>query len=199
MNTQPASLPTAPILNRLKLETADLHRQVEERFRILDPALTRQGYVLKLERLLGLHQPLEMLIESWRDRLDIDWDARRKAHLLRADLEYLGRTPAEIAQLPCCKALPELSDLGAVLGCVYVLEGSTLGGRMIARHLAQHLGVVPGQGASFFSAYGEALMPRWRSFQQRLAELATSETPEDRIIDGARATFISFGDWMAEA
>ena len=199
MNTQPASLPTAPILNRLKLETADLHRQVEERFRILDPALTRQGYVLKLERLLGLHQPLEMLIEPWRDRLAIDWDDRRKAHLLRADLEYLGRTPVEIAQLPCCKALPELSDLGTVLGCVYVLEGSTLGGRMIARHLAQHLGVVPGQGASFFSSYGDELMPRWRSFQQRLAELANSATPEDRIIDGARATFISFGDWMADA
>lgn len=199
MNMEPASPPTAPILNRLKLETADLHQRVENRFRIMDPTLTRQGYVLKLERLLGFHQPLETLIEPWRDRLAIDWDARRKAHLLRADLEFLGRTPAEIAQLPCCKALPELTDLGAVLGCVYVLEGSTLGGRMIAGHLAQHLGVVPGQGASFFSPYGDELMPRWRSFQQRLAELANSATPEDRIIDGARATFISFGDWMADA
>ena len=199
MNMEPANPPTAPILTRLKLETADLHQRVENRFRILDPTLTRTGYALKLERLLGFHQPLETLIEPWRDRLAIDWDARRKAHLLRADLEFLGRTPAEIAQLPCCKALPELTDLGAVLGCVYVLEGSTLGGRMIARHLAQHLGVVPGQGASFFSPYGDELMPRWRSFQQHLAELANSATPEDRIIDGARATFTCFGDWMADA
>jgi heme oxygenase len=199
MNTEPANPPTAPIQNRLKVETAELHQQVEERFRILDPALTRLGYVLKLERLLGLHQPLETRIEQWRDRLAIDWEARRKAHLLQADLEFLGITPAEIAQLPWCTELPELSDLGAALGCLYVLEGSTLGGRMIAKHLAQHLGVVPGQGASFFSPYGEALMPRWRSFQQRLVELANSATLEDRIVDSARATFNSFGHWMADA
>jgi heme oxygenase len=191
--------PIAPVLIRLKRDTADLHQQVEHRFRILDPALTRQGYVQKLERLLGLHRPLEALIEPWGDRLVIDWDARRKTHLLQADLEFLGKTPAEIAQLPHCEALPSLDDLGAVLGCLYVLEGSTLGGRMIAGHLAQHLGVVPGQGASFFSSYGEALMPRWRSFQHRLAELATSAAMEDRIVQSAQATFTSFGNWMAAA
>ena len=198
MNPEQVKPPIAPILIRLKRDTADLHRQVEDRFRILDPALTRQGYVQKLERLLGLHQPLEALIEPWGDRLDIDWDARRKTPLLQADLEFLGKTPAEIAQLPHCKALPVIDDLGAILGCLYVLEGSTLGGRMIARHLAQHLDVAPGQGASFFSSYGEALMPRWRHFQQRLAELATSAVMEDRIVDSARATFTSFGNWMAD-
>ena len=199
MTPEQVNPPIAPILIRLKQDTADLHQQVEDRFRILDPTLTRQGYVQKLERLLGLHQPLEALIEPWGDGLAIDWDARRKTHLLRADLEFLGRTPAEIAQLPRCEALPTIDDLGAVLGCLYVLEGSTLGGRMIAGHLAQHLGIVAGQGASFFSSYGEALMPRWRSFQQRLAELATSAAMEDRIAESARATFTSFGNWMADA
>ena len=199
MTQEQVTHPIALILTRLKLETAALHQQVEDRFRILDLTLTRQGYVQKLERLLGLHQPLEALIEPWADRLAIDWDGRRKTHLLQADLEFLGRTPGEIAQLPNCAALPELNDLSAVLGCLYVLEGSTLGGRTIAKHLAQHLGVVPGQGASFFSSYGEALMPRWRSFQQRVTELATSAAMEDRIVQSAQATFTSFGNWMADA
>jgi hypothetical protein len=32
-----------------------------------------------------------------------------------------------------------------------------------------------------------------------LAELATSAAMEDRIAESARATFTSFGNWMADA
>jgi heme oxygenase len=45
-----------------------------------------------------------------------------------------------------------------------VLEGATLGGKLIARDARQRLGVTPEAGAAFFAAYGSAAATRWRAF-----------------------------------
>jgi len=58
------------------------------------------------------------------------------------------------------EALPQLASLGRAFGVLYVLEGSTLGGRHIALALEKRLGLTAGNGAMFFNAYGDLLMPR---------------------------------------
>jgi heme oxygenase len=52
----------------------------------------------------------------------------------------------------------------SVVGALYVLEGSTLGGQVIARQLAESIGVSPGQGASFFYGHGEQTQAHWKDF-----------------------------------
>ena len=55
-----------------------------------------------LERLLGVHLPLEAALDRlWlAGGLEVSWPPRRRAHLIRADLRAIGRTPAQVAAIP---------------------------------------------------------------------------------------------------
>lgn len=127
-----AVAPPLGILERIKHETLPQHKRLERVFRILDPDLTREDYRYWLERLYGLHAGFEAAIEPWAATLDIDWASRRKAAWLRRDLLSLGRSEAELDGIALREALPQLASLGRAFGVLYVLEGSTLGGRHIA-------------------------------------------------------------------
>jgi heme oxygenase len=186
----------APILGRIKAETAGHHRRIERQFGILDPHLSLDDYRLWLERLFGFHSPLEARVDAWASALAVDWDGRRKTPLLRADLSFLGLDDPAIAELPLCRDLPALPDLGSVFGVLYVVEGSTLGGRIIARHLRERLAVQAGAGASFFSGYGADLDARWQAFRRRLTEAASSPDIEARMVIAARDTFDALGRWL---
>jgi heme oxygenase len=59
-----------------------------------------------------------------------DWPERRRSQLLRDDLAALE------APLPAPETAPELVGAPAILGAVYVVEGSRLGGAMLRRGLA---------------------------------------------------------------
>ena len=74
------------ILQRLKFETAPYHRQVEQRFKILDPQLSLDSYINWLSRLYGYYEPFERMIEPWSSELALDWSCRRKSPLLVRDL-----------------------------------------------------------------------------------------------------------------
>ncbi len=62
-----------------------------------------------------------------------DWPQRQRASALRADLDALGVTSP-----PALPASPLHGD-GALWGAAYVLEGSRLGGAVLARRLAAGL------------------------------------------------------------
>ena len=188
--------PPPGILERIKHETLPQHKSLERAFRILDPGLTREDYRYWLERLHGLHAGLEAAIDPWSEALDIDWESRRKTPWLRRDLQALGRSEAELDGIPICDALPALDSLGRAFGVLYVLEGSTLGGRLIAQALEKRLGLTAASGAAFFNAYGDQLLPRWQGFRQRLAAAATTQAVEQQMIGAARETFEAFEHWL---
>lgn len=191
------SRPEPALWQRLKTATADHHRRIEERFGILDPGLTRADYRFWLERLYGFYAPLESALEPWAGPMAIDWQARRKTAWLRADLAHLGHDPDAIAGLPVCTALPAVGDLAAAFGVAYVLEGATLGGRIIARRLRGRLGVDAAGGAAFFTAYGDDVDVRWAAFRQRLAAAVAPLDAERRTIAAACETFDTLGAWLA--
>ncbi|MGY6214427.1 biliverdin-producing heme oxygenase [Methylolobus aquaticus] len=182
--------------NRFKMATAAQHRRVERTFPILEPTLTRADYRFWLARLHGFYGPLEAVLEPWAPEMAIDWPARRKALHLQADLGHLGLSAEAIAALPHCAALPAVGDLAAAFGVTYVLEGATLGGRLIARQLSARLGVAAGAGADFFSAYGDEVDARWLAFRLRLAAAVAAPALEARAIDAACDTFDALGNWL---
>jgi len=187
----------APILALLRTGTASRHERMERTFRIMDPGLTREGYRAWLERLYGFHAPFEAAVSAAAELLDLDWEARRKAPLIRRDLASLGVAPDAIEALPACPDLPRPEGPEALIGALYVFEGSTLGGRHIALHLARTLGLGAESGAGCFAPYGPDPMPRWRAFQARLCALATSPAAEAAILQSACGTFDRFGHWLA--
>jgi heme oxygenase len=182
------------IFHQLKEGTSDIHQRVEERVAIFDAEFDLVRYVQLLERFYGFWAPVETKL-SHSNSLDhpaLDLQSRLKSHLLAADLLILGSNPVT---LPLCGDLPPLDTFSRGLGCLYVLEGSTLGARVISRRIESHLHLRVGSGASFFNAYGEAVGRRWVEFKSFLTTHATPADSEE-IVNSARQAFHSFFDWL---
>ncbi len=112
---------------------------------------TRAGYRDLLARLHGFHATWEHAIGA--QLLDETFLApRRRLALLAADLDHLGLAPAAVAALPQPGAV-RLDGPAAAMGALYVLEGSTLGGQLIGRHIAGLHGFSE-TGLAYYRAHG---------------------------------------------
>lgn len=186
--------PPSDIFERLKEATADIHRQIEERVPIFREDFNLAGYGRLLERFYGYWAPVEtkLLKVPGLNHPELDLLARMKSSLLVEDLRILGRDPAILQR---CDRLPALDTIPRTFGCLYVLEGSTLGARIISKRLAEHLNLREGSGASFFNAYGESSGRRWLEFKRFIATHAQAGQIEE-VIAAARQTFQCFYDWL---
>ena len=187
---------------RLKSETRPHHERTEAQVRLMDADLTPTAYRRHLEALLGFHAPLEASLASLplEQVAGLSIQERWKVSLLEEDLRAFGHDAHSLARLPRCAALPALPGLPEALGCLYVLEGSTLGGQLILRHLRRQFeGAAQPQTFSFFNAYGDVVGPRWRAFGDAVnqaSEAAADEAFDARVVRGAQETFDAFAAWL---
>jgi heme oxygenase len=183
------------ILQRLKSETLPWHQQLEQRVDVMRRLQTAEDYRELLSAFFGFCAPLEEQLAGidWQP-LGIDWQERRKIHLLESDLQRLGVNPVKIRR---CDQLPALGAAELALGCLYVLEGATLGGQYIEKQLAHQLGITPETGGAFFHSYGERRGEMWNAFREVLVRFATTTDREDRIVHAAKETFQKFEEWLA--
>jgi heme oxygenase (biliverdin-IX-beta and delta-forming) len=183
------------VLSSLRASTRAAHEAIERLVPLMSPVLTREVYREYLERALGFYAPIETAIREipdWPVSLPDAW-ARDKVSLISADIHALGGLPTRAA---LCTDLPPLATVADAFGCMYVLEGSTLGACVIARHLKQHLDVGPTTAGAFVHSYGAELGPMWRAFGASL-EGYVSRTGEDRaVLASAGATFAAFTRWL---
>jgi heme oxygenase len=184
------------VLRRLRTETAAEHRAVEETLDLLSPQLTRDRLVDVLDRMHGFWQAAEGGLDTWADTHPADadrigWAGRRRTALFAADLAALGAEPS---------GGPDLPDVGGTdtaLGRLYVLEGSSLGGVFIDRHLAS-LPQLAGAGRlSAFSPYGERTGAMWRAFRTGVRDRIAGGGDADRVVSSARETFGALASWCA--
>lgn len=197
---QPSSedAPSA-ILARLKRETQAEHAAIEQRVDLPRRMSSADAYGRLLARFWGFYAPIEDRLAArpeW-DRCGIDLRPRLKAPVLARDLRALGWPAGVLAALPRCRDLPPLDSFARALGCLYVLEGATLGGQLIAREARRSLGLSAERGCAFFLSYGESVGPMWRAFRGLLAQ-AAAEADDAAIVCGARATFAAFDRWLAQ-
>ena len=186
------------ILDLLRDRTRAAHDRAEEALPLLDPSLDAARYRAILAGFWGFHAALEPRLAAVAELrgLGLDPAERRKLPRLEHDLRTLGEDPA---RLPVADVVPEVEDAAAALGCMYVLEGATLGGRVISRHLAAR-GIGPESGGAFFAGYGVETGEMWKSFSAAIGAYAEAH-PEStgRIIDAADETFALLERWLARA
>jgi heme oxygenase (biliverdin-IX-beta and delta-forming) len=187
------------ILQRLKQDTRIYHQQVEEVVDLQHRLSSREGYRSVLEQFYGFYAPLEGALAGVPGLglvLD-DLVARQKTGLLAGDLGALGMTPSALALLPRCRELPAMGEVAQALGCLYVIEGATLGGQIISRQISAELQLTPVHGAAFFTSYGTETGSMWRRFGAQLSAYATTPERETMIVDAALETFSTLRGWLA--
>ncbi len=174
---------------------------MEAQLPLHESRLTRATYHGLLLRFLGFYAPLEQCLLSGplQPQPEFDYRERLKTPQLEQDLYDAGETPDSLRRAAQCDALPPVSTLAEVLGCLYVIEGATLGGQIIARQLQASLGSTTDYGARFFSGYGAATGSQWKATGAFLSTMAERVDQDDAIVASANATFQSLGRWVAAA
>ena len=187
------------ILQQLRDATRLDHQQLEARINLLERDWSLEFYRALLEKFHGFYAPLEPAIfahPQWQ-QAKFAIESRRKLHWLHSDLQFLGLNTPQIGALPHCKYLPRADTFARALGCAYVLEGSTLGGQIIARHLKTQLNLPP-NGCRFFTAYGAQTGAMWRKFIAVLNAYESSEREQNELLESASATFRALECWLDE-
>lgn len=114
------------------------------------------------------------------------------------DLEFLGLSSRDIEELPRCQKVPLSQTFAQALGCTYVLEGSTLDGQVITRHLRRELGVEIEGASAFFASYGAEVGPMWREFVAVLEAYPFDEAQQNALVKSACDTFEALDEWLCD-
>lgn len=176
------------------------HERIERALDLPAAVGTQQGYVRLLCGFYGFYAPHEACLHRHRQSLaavDVQLSSRVKAPKLRASLQACGLKEDELAALPLCGDLPRLSTWRHALGSLYVLEGSTLGGQIIARTLRMKLQLqADSPQLQFLLPYGTQSGAMWRSFVNALDSINLMPSEEREVVEGATQTFDALERWM---
>lgn len=178
---------------RLRLETRSDHEALDQAVDLIGRPPDFAQYRSLLTRLYGLHSRIEPVLAlvlppsliAHRSRLDA----------LRHDLVGCGIAPDTFHTIAPIDRLPVIANRAAALGVFYVMEGSTLGGQIIARHLATNPAIPTGTYL-YFKAYGDHTGLRWRDACEALNAMSDPDS-DDECVSTAREMFTCLRHWLA--
>lgn len=176
------------ILEKLKEATRSQHEETESVVDVMNRAFDLNDYktlIRNFSRFYAAYEPKLPVAELAAK--GFDYETRRKLPSLQADARALGL----VIDGPEYDQLPDVSSVAKAFGSLYVIEGSTLGGQVISRHLKQHLDLTPENGGAFFNSYGPEVGPRWKEFGAAIRTFAETGEHDDEIVSAAKATFES--------
>jgi heme oxygenase len=179
-----------PFRNILRAATHDVHQRLHlhDGFAaIQNGSIDMASYRRLLIRLHGFYIPFEVASDIGGERSGWLFDDLRS---LGVDLETAGAAGM-------CPDMPFPRTAEARLGALYVVEGSALGGRDLARHLSGLLGPDAVQGRRFFTGRGAGTGEAWRGYLSQLEAHAADPAARPEITKAALETFAVFEHWMA--
>jgi heme oxygenase len=190
------------IMGHLRETTRALHKEAESRplqRSMAKGTLPAGSYVMYLGQLRHLHESLESCLDSvtgshpWLAGLFTD-DRRRVPDLDR-DLAAFGVDPDDVPVLPpTAEFIGRIerltaSDPMALLGPLYVLEGSTNGGKFLARVLERSLRIEDRAGLAYMDPYGDRQPEMWAEFKRLADQVELTPAQRGAVTDAARDTF----------
>ena len=182
------------IANLLRTETAGGHKELESLMyvnEIMNNSLSIEQYKKLLTINYIIHQKLENKLANMLDAnlaSELDMKSRLKLAALEKDLAYWNIDSLTLPGLNFDLFIPEKNN-AEVLGALYVLEGATLGGNMIKRHILANPNFKDEEGGlNYYGVYGDELSAKWKSFVSILND-TVSEADYERCIASANHTF----------
>lgn len=182
------------IANLLRTETAQNHKKLESLMfvnEIMNNSLSIDQYKKLLNINYIIHQKLENELANMLDSViaeQLEMKDRLKLNALTKDLDYWNINSLTLPELAFELFIPE-KNTAEVLGALYVLEGATLGGNVIKRHILANPNFKNHEdGLNYYGVYGEELSTKWKNFVSVLNE-RVEEADYKRCINSANQTF----------
>ena len=168
---------------RFKEATKELHRQVEEenlaRY-IMDHTIDLETYRLLLFQNYLAYKTTERAIAVY-----IDGYKGNKHQQLEKDLKHFEVPEISLDTDFTCRSLAE------AFGAAYVVEGSALGGMVIAKNINKCAGLSSVETHYFFNGNRDNLRV-WNDFKKQLSHQDFSEKEEQQATEKAKDTFRFF-------
>lgn len=177
-------------LEKLRNATAQSHADLESlpiSVSIMKPKVTPEEYVLYLSMMHDVVCDAEKNIFPSLSLVIIDLDSREKAKFIKDDLAALGAENHALT-LPLSTSLPN-NSVAFKLGIMYVVEGSSLGGRVILKNISDSLGYDADYGARYFAGYGSETGSHWKKFLTMLMGYEDVHKCGAEVIAGADYAF----------
>lgn len=178
----------------LKEHTSANHLLLEKKLvSSMKSITTIEDYTRLLKLFYSYFAALELPINLYLDPLFLpDYADRRKTEDLVSDLKLLGDLPPALMDE---SQLPEIKNNLQALGALYVIEGSSLGGKIISRMIRQLLERTEPGGFTFFESYGDDSPAMWEKFKVAL-DKPLKEAEQVIVIQAANSTFFQFSQWF---
>lgn len=178
-------------IQNLRDYTNDCHKHLELNnlsLALLSDTVNENIYCTYLARLYSFVNGFEQFVFPTLSDHFININDRKKAFFIEEDLKALYIAIDKHTLLEKAFFSKTYPDVYLAAGAFYVLEGSTLGGQIIVKHLQK---AMPASfvNAAYFSCYQQKTGSMWKEFLQQLTALPQSTQQEQQIITGAINTF----------
>ena len=175
------------VLDKLRQKTAGLHQRLEEdnpAQAILNHTMNLEGYKSLLLQNYLAYRCMEDQIRTFLPQLSMD-----KTQRLEADLLDLG-VSAE-AHVPFHSNSFKITSVAQAFGAAYVVEGSAMGGMVIAKHLRRCQALKDLKQQHFFNG-DKSSLTSWKHFKEELEAREFNPQQEEELLEAAKEAFLVF-------
>lgn len=175
---------------KLKQNTAGPHTKLEElplSKSIISPEVDTKNYLLYLDLMHDIIYDVENTVYPRLNTIITDIEERKKLSFIEQDFTVLAHKKDSVKKNAL--ELENNFSTGFAMGIMYVIEGSSLGGRVIYKNIHKNLGYDNENGAAYFSGYGDKTGSYWKNFMAALSDYEKEYNNADEIIAGANHAF----------
>ena len=171
----------------LKTQTKTLHDQTEKKFQshqIFEKTFSLEQYKkLLLGNYFLIKNMEDQVFSTFSNKLsqELNLNERRKLSAIEKDIQDL-KINGNFSEKPI-----KIENQNEAFGMLYVMEGSTLGGNVIAKQLSRNPDF---QNLSFhyFGVYGEETGSKWNNFKS-ISDREISEDQFEQVLNGAKKAY----------
>jgi heme oxygenase (biliverdin-IX-beta and delta-forming) len=192
MQAEPDTNKGEIFLDRLRQATGPQHKKLESHplSRSLMADVSWNEYGMYLLAMKGVMKEYDNKVLPLLKDVLPGYESRKKSGAIGNDIAFLEGKTDTIHEAEDF-ALPLLTSKAFAFGFAYVLEGASLGGRVIIKHVQSHLPVNEEKGASFFAGYGSQTGLYWKQLLEALVAFTIQNNCETEVIAGAQTCFSS--------
>lgn len=184
------------VMNEVRSAIAAAHFQIEQTDfskGMLDGRMNPTDYSRGLCQLWQIHQALESSVLKRLEIATFFTPEMVRTHTIERDLKAFGFDKKHFPWMPETESIVkqiqewELSAPFALLGCIYILEGSRMGSLVIAKPLGKSLGIPSGvnDGLEYHTEGASATPMRLRGFKEKIDNAGFDARIDAELIAGA--------------